>query len=58
MKKVHGRDYLVVIGDFNARVEIDWKNWPGIVGRHEFGDEAHDLRKNDNGMRLLDFCSE
>ncbi len=26
MKEVHGRDYLVVMGDFNAQVGNDWKN--------------------------------
>jgi hypothetical protein len=44
--------------DLNARAVNNSKNWLGIVERHGFGDEAHDPRKNDDGMRLLDFCSE
>ena len=58
LKEVPKRDFLVVMGDFNARVGNDCNTWKGIVGSHGIGDEHHDPRNNDNGSRLLDLCSQ
>ena len=49
--KVGKRDMLIVMGDFNTRVGNNVNGWQGFVGR--FGPE----KQNENGVRLLDFCS-
>nr|VZI49917.1 unnamed protein product [Spirometra erinaceieuropaei] len=43
---------LIVLGDFNARVDTDHTAWRGVVG-------PHGLRgSNDNGLLLLRDCAE
>ena len=49
---VHERDYLVVFGDFNARVGRDSGAWCGVLGRHGLSEEV-----TDNGGRLLRLCA-
>ncbi|BHF58664.1 hypothetical protein SprV_0100161800 [Sparganum proliferum] len=45
-------DKLIVLGDFNARVDTDHTAWSGVLG-------PHCLRgSNDNGLLLLRTCTE
>ena len=45
-------DIKLVLGDFNARVGRDFTSYPGVIGRHSYHSES-----NDNGKRMLDFCT-
>ena len=45
-------DIKVVLGDFNARVGRDCDSHPGVIGKHSYHTES-----NDNGKRMLDFCT-
>ena len=45
-------DKLIVMGDFNARVENKAESWKGVIGKH--GEEV----ENDSGRRLLSFSAE
>ena len=45
-------DIKLVLGDFNARVGRDFAAHPGVIGRHSYHSES-----NDNGRRMLDFCT-
>ena len=45
-------DKLILLGDFNARVGMDHAAWEGVIGRHGLG------KMNNNGLRLLSFCSQ
>ena len=45
-------DIKLVLGDFNARVGRDTETWPGVIGAHSFHQSD-----NDNGVRMLDFCT-
>ncbi|CAM4676711.1 unnamed protein product [Lepidochelys kempii] len=42
---------ILVLGDFNARVESNVEVWPALLGRHGIGHTP------DNGQRLLKLCA-
>ena len=52
LQQVDSKDKLLILRDFNARVERDFKLWKGVLGRHGIGN------CNDNGRLFLEFCSE
>ena len=52
LQQVDSKVKLLLLGDFNARVERDFELWKGVLGRHGVGN------CNDNGRLLLEFCSE
>lgn len=45
-------DIKILLGDFNAKLGTDYHLWPGIIGKHSLHGSS-----NDNGTRLLDFCT-
>ena len=45
-------DKIILLGDFNARVGNSHHLWEGVLGCHGVG------KCNDNGLRLLTFCSQ
>lgn len=45
------KEYLLLLGNFNARVGLDHDSWPSCLGR--FGV----CKINENGQRLLELCS-
>ena len=49
--KLGGKEALVIMGDFNARVVKDCEAWGNVIGRNGEG------VKNDRGGRLLRFCA-
>ena len=51
VRKVPGRDLLIIMGDFNARVGNDYTTWSRSIGKYGAPEEV-----NDNGFRLLEFC--
>ena len=46
--KIPSQDKLILMGDFNARVDRDYASWPGIIGCYAVGKE------NANGRLLLE----
>ena len=51
VSKILSRDFLMVVGDFNAKTGSSWPQYTEIMGR--FG-KGH---TNSNGERLLEFAS-
>ena len=51
IKNIPNNEQLVLLGDFNARVGADQDSWPSCLGSFGVG------KVNDNGQRLLEFCS-
>ena len=47
-----GHDVKFLLGDFNARIGRDNSSWSGIIGQESLHDSS-----NDNGLRLLEFCT-
>ena len=50
--KVNKRDILYIIGYFNAKTDSAHKDYPENMGRYGKGEV------NENGTRLLEFCSQ
>ena len=46
------KDKIVLLGDFNARVETESDIWRDVLGTQGVG------KMNGNGLRLLTLCSE
>ena len=44
-------DFLILMGDFNAKVGTDTQNWEGVLGKFGFGE------CNERGEKLLNFCT-
>ena len=51
IKNIKPSDVLYLLGDFNARVGAEKCLWPEVLGSHGTG------KMNENGQRLLEFCS-
>ena len=52
IRLVPSNDRLILVGDFNAKVDSDTEKWRGVLGSHGVG------KCNANGELLLALCSE
>lgn len=52
LRTIPREDKIIILGDFNARVGSNQHLWEGVIGHHGVGS------CNDNGFRLLSFCSQ
>ena len=52
IKAVPSSHKLLVLGDFNARVGVDYSSWENVIGRHGVG------RENSNGTLLMSLCAQ
>ena len=50
IQNIPDRDLTIVMGDFNAKVGREWREWEGVIGKFGYGEE------NERGERLLNFC--
>jgi len=50
IQNIPDRDLAIVMGDFNAKVGREWREWEGVIGKFGYGEE------NERGERLLNFC--
>jgi len=44
-------DKIIILGDLNVRVGIDWLSWLSVIGKHGVGN------MNSNGLMLFEFCT-
>jgi len=51
LDKIPNRDFVFIMGDFNARVGGLHTTYPNIIGKHTIGSST------DRGERLASFCS-
>ena len=51
VRQVSNRDYLLIAGDFNAKVGREWDKYGENMGRYGKGEV------NSNGKELLEFCN-
>ena len=56
VKTIPPHEPVILMGDFNARVGVDYRSCPRIVGENKFGVLMKET--NDNGERLLEFCKK
>lgn len=52
VKDTPSSDKLILLGDFNARVGADYRDWKGVLGPHGTG------KLNSNSLMLLSLCAE
>ena len=52
IRLVPSNDRLILVGDFNGKVDSDTEKWRGVLGSHGVG------KCNANGELLLALCSE
>ena len=45
------KDFLILTGDWNAKIGSDNKDWKSVMGRYGYGD------RNERGERLLEFAT-
>lgn len=50
--KIHKGEITILMGDLNAKVGSDNKDYEAIMGRHGLG------ARNDNGDRFVEFCQQ
>ena len=48
---IDSKEKLLILGDFNTRVEWDFELWKGVLGRHGIGNCSN------NGCLFLEFCT-
>lgn len=51
ISSIPSKEEVVLLGDFNTRVDADHDSWPSCLGQFGVG------KMNDNGQRLLELCT-
>ena len=52
LRRILQDDKIILLGDFNPRVDRNHDIWHGVIGHHGVGNV------NSSGLRLLSFCSD